>query len=306
MIVDFAALHPIETAIIYRYRRQVKAILPFILIIVEVEIGLFLLYNFANNLSRSWTTEGGGWSTHDCLMLILTFLFTGYGVLSNFFFVFYFVLVTTKYVRLKQRARLARLVEVESAMLKRINSKINPTTFRAEERLDGLWRRFQQCNSAISALYDEIRGLNCFWSRLISAYFVVYSAESCYLFYTYFFVPISTTFLEYILISVAVNFVAILLYVTLQCSKLVYRNCKAARQAERIGKRFSMEQSLAQFGVLNRLKVDLAAANYEAVLETVAFRLATGHQVNSRMFQLLFTYVSLLFMMVFKNNQNIQ
>ena len=121
-----------------------------------------------------------------------------------------------------------------------------------------------------------------------------------------FFVPISTTFLEYILISVAVNFVAILLYVTLQCSKLVYRNCKAARQAERIGKRFSMEQSLAQFGVLNRLKVDLAAANYEAVLETVAFRLATGHQVNSRMFQLFFTYVSLLFMMVFKNNQNIQ
>ena len=50
-------------------------------------------------------------------------------------------------------------------------------------------------------------------------------------------------------------------------------------------------------------KLDLMAANDD---EISSFTLVTGHQINSTMFQSVAMYTLMFFMIVFKDNENIQ
>lgn len=45
-------------------------------------------------------------------------------------------------------------------------------------------------------------------------------------------------------------------------------------------------------------KVEQMAANYRNIESVSAFRLSVGYEINSKMFQMLFTYTSLYFMMI--------
>ena len=57
-----------------------------------------------------------------------------------------------------------------------------------------------------------------------------------------------------------------------------------------------------QLGLRVRLRIDQLAASRRWVKKRVAFKLTTGQVINSQLFQFLFTYISVLFLELFKSS----
>lgn len=137
-------------------------------------------------------------------------------------------------------------------------------------------------------------------------------AEICYLTYAFFFVSSKVDLLSYILPSIAANFVVILSYITAQCSAIVNTSARVHRQTmkmavRRVAANAVLQEKNQKFKNFSRLwKIDLMAASDEDEETFSAFKLATGHLINSSMFQSVAMYTLMFFMIVFKNNENIQ
>src|SRR5699024_3962592 len=122
------------------------------------------------------------------------------------------------------------------------------------------WLRFKSLNLEILKLYDEIRGLNRFWSLYITIYFASYINEICCLAYAFFFVKSNLGFRKAFFLFFAVQFMAALVIITWECSKIVYKNCVAHRKSQRIALQL---QQVHRLRVRDMLKIDAMALNYQ-------------------------------------------
>src|SRR5699024_6803992 len=147
-------------------------------------------------------------------------------------------------------------------------------------------------------IFAEIKAQNRFWSRYMTIYFAVYIIEICYLAYIFLFVQSSLGFQKLFFIFIAAEFLILIIGVTLEGSKVVNKNCRMHKRMQRIALK---AQLLYRFNVRERLKMDQMAMNYRNV-SRICFTLLNGYRINSKMFQLIFYYITLLFMMIFRDS----
>ena len=281
-----------EAIQIYQLQSQVKKYLPYAVATISSQIGFFVVYNFFSSPNFKLN------SLRDFSMLVVVFPFIPYLLFTNFILIYYFVL-NSRYLRAKQKCIMKKLVSLEQRKL--VFSSTSET----------FWSNFRNLNSDLVTFNKELtKGQNCFWQKYLSIYFSIYMVEICYLTYCFFFLSKTVNLTSYILISAAVNFVIILFYVTLQCSKIVNTNVTVFRQTMRMAmlRVANYKGDKKEFRkVLNHLrKINLMAANEQFTREDVSFTLVTGHQINSTMFQTVAIYTLMFFMIVFKDNENIQ
>ena len=142
---------------------------------------------------------------------------------------------------------------------------------------------FQQIHNQIVALYQEISVHNNFWSKYLTCYFIVYMMEICYLFYGYLFVKMTQIFPQIVFGFFFVEFVLLLLYVTLACSRVVTLNNTMHQQCVHIGFVIKQNQLLP---VGDQLKIDLMRANTKNIPK-ICFKLINNYRVNSQMFEMV-------------------
>ncbi len=180
-----------------------------------------------------------------------------------------------------------------------------------------LLRFYRRLHLELAALFEHISRQNLFWRKYLTIYFFGYTVFSVYFLYIYFFyledsnaagVQLSWTMRHFFSLF-GVEYAALLLFVTWQCSKIARRNVLLHRRLITIGRRLQAQQQQQQqqqhgLTLADRLKGDQLAADRRDIekSKTGAFTLYTGYPINSRMFELLFSYLSVIFMMVFKDN----
>ena len=280
-----SALHSREGALIAAIHVMVKRGLPLVSFAFFTFLCIFCLSNFLpNSWSNSW---------HDYAMLAAFFPFIFYVVISNCLLMVYFC-VSAKYLSIKQKGRAAAFEDLlQSLMLK----------FNCRRSSRQPWRVFRRLNGEVSRLQnDEICGQNAFWSKYLSIYFLGYTILVCYFAYTFLYLDQALGWMKHFFSFFAFEFCAILLFVTLQCSNIVRRNVLLQRKSQKIG---LCLKKCTKLNICDVLKIDQMVANARNI-EKVSFQLITGHQINSKMFEMLFTYISLIFMMVFKNQEQIK
>ncbi len=162
------------------------------------------------------------------------------------------------------------------------------------------------------SLFEEIRLYNRFWAKYITSLFLVCCLEVCY--FAFIILIYSSTipgYQTFVFSFVAIILLFFLVFLTFLCSTLVYRSARLARQAQQVAMMLAANSvvlsnfqsaSSASFWHYRHLsglfKVDQMAANYRNIESVSAFRLSVGYEINSKMFQMLFTYTSLYFMMI--------
>ncbi|KAH9402504.1 hypothetical protein TYRP_016031 [Tyrophagus putrescentiae] len=238
-------------------------------------------------------------SVHDFLLLVVVFPFVPYLLFTNFILIYFFVL-TSRYLRAKQKCAAEKLKILEK----------NDQTLPSWKTSKTFWYNFQKLNSSSVAFQKELNGQNKFWQSFLSIYFSVYMVETCYLSYCFFFLSTTADITTCVIFSASCNFVVILFYVTLQCSRIVNTKVTMFRQTMRMAvqKVASDKKDLKEFKkvLCYLMKINLMAANEQFAGEDVSFTLITGHLINSTMFQSVATYTLMFFMIVFKDNENIQ
>ena len=147
-----------------------------------------------------------------------------------------------------------------------------------------LWRRLQEVNRQMLALFEEIRAQNRFWSKYLTIYFVVYIIEIVYLSYSYlFFDTAELGILQLFFPLFAVNFMLVLVLVTLECSQVVAKNCQLYRDMQRATAQL---QRIYPLRVGDQQVVDSMAANYRNV-PGICFKMLNNYRINSQMFQMV-------------------
>lgn len=282
-----------EVTRIYQLRTKVKTYLPYAVIIISLQVGFFILFNFFS--SPAFKLH----SVHDFLLLVVVFPFVPYLLFTNFILIYFFVL-TSRYLRAKQKCAAEKLKILEK----------NDQTLPSWKTSKTFWYNFQKLNSSSVAFQKELNGQNKFWQSFLSIYFSVYMVETCYLSYCFFFLSTTADITTCVIFSASCNFVVILFYVTLQCSRIVNTKVTMFRQTMRMAvqKVASDKKDLKEFKkvLCYLMKINLMAANEQFAGEDVSFTLITGHLINSTMFQSVATYTLMFFMIVFKDNENIQ
>ncbi len=86
-----------------------------------------------------------------------------------------------------------------------------------------------------------------------------------------------------------------LVFVTWQCSKIVHQNCQLHNAIYKLGVRFTFVYRLNTHELMT---IDSITANFRNV-KKVSFKLLNNYRVDSQMFQLLLTYSTTIFFMVF-------
>ncbi|KAH9397111.1 hypothetical protein TYRP_003417, partial [Tyrophagus putrescentiae] len=124
---------------------------------------------------------------------------------------------------------------------------------------------------------------NKFWCPYLTFFYTLYLLESCYYTYGFFFNKNNTIgfFLRIFFAVGAVYFLGMLVFVTWQCSKVVFQNCQIQKTAQKLAIRFSL---VYQLSIHEMMTIDAIAANYRYV-KKVSFKLLNNYRVDSRMFQ---------------------
>jgi len=213
--------------------------------------------------------------------------------LGNLFMLFYFLL-TTRYLQIRQRFK--------SAQLAALNHKLTQSRHRSS-MMHLLLLQFNSLTSAITTnIYREIRVHNHFWAKYLTVYFVVYIMETCYMAYAFLFIHTRNGFIRWFFAYFAWQFAAILLLVTYECSVIVYCNCRMQRQQQRFCRQYQAIGNCSnRLRVIDLLKFDSLAANQRSVAR-LTFTLSNNYRINSQMFELILSYISLLFMMILRRN----
>ncbi len=263
---------------------MVKRGLPLVSLPLFSLLCIFCLYHFLPNWSHlNW---------HDYALLAAFFPFMFYVVISNCLLMVYFC-VSAKYLSIKQKGRAAAFDELSRSLMNRNRPSRQP------------WRVFRRLNGEVFRLHDEIRAHNSFWGVYLSVYFLGYTILVCYFTYTFLYLGESLGWMKHFFSFFAFEYFAVLLYVTLQCSKIVRRNVLLYQKSQHIGLCLKQQQQQTKVSTVEMLKIDQMVANGKNI-EKVSFQLITGHPINSRMFELLFSYISIIWMMVFKNQEKVK
>ncbi len=275
----------------------------------------------------SFFQHWSGSLVHDFIMLPVTALFLYHATISNCMLMGLFC-VTTRFVGIRQRLMLAKggsflqqltgnggesiITFIKGSMRRKLKRAPALRATFSFSRLQ-LWRSYRWLHLELVALLEHISWQNLFWRKYLTIYFFGYTVFSVYFLYIYFFyledsnaagVQLSWTMRHFFSLF-GVEYAALLLFVTWQCSKIARRNVLLHRSLITIGRRLQAQQQ-QQHGLTlaDRLKSDQLAADRRDIekSKTGAFTLATGYPINSKMFEMLFSYLSVIFMMVFKDN----
>ena len=207
---------------------------------------------------------------------------------------FYFLMVV-RYVRIKQQCRRVKIAK----LLRRTQARLSTVKALSETNSHQLWTYFKRINVEMSAVHEEIRGHNQYWSKFITLYFVVYMMEICYLSYAFFFVPVPETSSKIFFGYFSVEFTLLLLYVTLECSRVVSLNVRMHRDCLRMALEFTKKaaggivlggNNVSKKGgvrlLAELLQLDDMAANSRNV-SRICFKWTNNYRINSQMFELV-------------------
>lgn len=197
-------------------------------------------------------------------------------ILGNFFMMFHF-LMTLRYIRIKQKRRLSQINKLNKLL--KIKEHFAIKDFK-------ILHRFKRIHNEIVTLYQEINAHNLFWSKYLTCYFVVYTMEICYLFYGYLFVKMTEIFPQIVFSFFFVEFALLLLYVTLECSRIVTLNNQMHQQC--LHTAFLIKQTKL-LKIRDQLKLDFIAANSKNIPK-ICFKLINNYRVNSQMFEMVKTF----------------
>ncbi len=282
-----------ETVRIAKLQAKVKQVLPIVATAVLALVGLYVLNNFFNNFNnqKSYTFQ-------DYIHFgVISIPFVPYMIFTNFFVIYFFIL-SCQYLRVKQKCTMEQLSSLEKREFSSSSSKVS----------NNFWNLFKKLNSITWTFQKKIASYNRFWSKYLSIYFLVYMMEICYLSYCFFFLSTTADLTSYVLILAAGNFVIILFYITLQCSKIDSARETVHRQTMRMAiRRFVKNDGKKEF-LKNLFEVEQKAAEHaDQCGETFySFTLVTGHKINSAMFETVALQTLMFFMIVFKESENIQ
>ena len=305
---DLAALPANEAAAILSFRRRARPLISLMMAALTVQAESFTLWNVYHHWSGFSPADiesltGSGVRLY--LLALSTALFFFYGNVSNLYMLYYFGLAV-RYIRVKQRCRKRRVAELAARIDQKIASSFtvsaagggqnnssaagsssnNNWTNRQKQLMNSfLWRRLQEVNRQMLALFEEIRAQNRFWSKYLTIYFVVYIIEIVYLSYSYLFLDTAElgVLLQLFFPLFAVNFMLVLVLVTLECSQVVAKNCHLYRDMQRATAQL---QQIYPLRVGDQLTVDSMAANYRNV-PGICFKMLNNYRINSQMFQMV-------------------
>lgn len=311
---DLAALPATEAAAILSFRRRARPLISLMMAAITLQAESFTLWNVYHHWSgfSPADIERTGSELRLYLLALSTALFFFYGNVSNLYMLYYFGLAV-RYVRVKQRCRRRRVAELAAQIDRKIASSftVSPagsagqnlagsfghntsaagtsswTNRQKQQQLlmnSSLWRRLQEVNRQMLALFEEIRAQNRFWSKYLTIYFVVYIIEIVYLSYSYLFLDTAELgILQLFFPLFAVNFMLVLVLVTLECSQVVAKNCQLYREMQRATAQL---QRIYPLRVGDQLVVDSMAANYRNV-PGICFKMLNNYRINSQMFQMV-------------------
>lgn len=219
-----------------------------------------------------------------------------------------------KYLKIKQDFLSKKLVSLadevasfESKMLEnadRVFSVNQNKNKLIAENHTYLTLKLQKIKTQLRALYEEVDLQDRFWNLYISLYFLVYDVEICYQAFVFLFGKSSDSAPNYYIARLncavmSVNFFAILLSITYQCSGVVKRNGAMSRQSQVLGRKLTMllisstngkeavPQNNANIRYIRELlKSDLDADNYKNI-GGICFRLLNDWRINSSMFEMV-------------------
>lgn len=189
---------------------------------------------------------------------------------------FYFVMSTT-YFRIRQKCKLVQLENFSKLDKKLANTKVKQTNTT-------IYWKFCSLFQEILNLYKEVSVQNHFWSKYLTAYFIVYIIAIVYLTYCFFFVKTSLDGIKKsFFLLFANNFMVILIIITLECSRIVRLNLKLHQKCMQV----SIQQlKLVSFNVREHIKIDQLIANYKFISQ-IGFRLLNSYQIDGNMFQMV-------------------
>lgn len=159
-----------------------------------------------------------------------------------------------------------------------------------------LWMRYMSLNRQMSLLCKNISAYSEFYSKYLSILYLLNIVVGCYFAFAFFTYRTDNSLLKAFFVAHVVHFLFILLFVTGQCSAIVYRNCRTHRIVQKLVVRFMVN---SQLDICQMLTIDGIAANYSSVKE-ISFKLLTNYRINSNMFQMLLYYTTMLLLMVFR------
>ena len=281
-----------ESTAIYAYRKKVLIFLAVTVLNTTLFISTLLFWC----LFQEWRG-----SFHDYLLLVITGLFIFYVQFSNILMILYFCVTTTRYLRIKLRFKTAALQKLAAEVRRKKRRK---TDYR-RKTFSELWTTFGQLHLQMVEFFSEIGGHHRFWSKYLTVYFAFFTVEICYFAFILFFVVIEEKLLAQCLNFIGAEFLLLLLYVTWQSSRILYQSGRMHRQAVQLALKMGQSAggSRKGFSLADHLKVNRMEDNHRSVATQSCFHLVTGQQINSKMFEMLFSYISLVFMMVFKNHK---
>lgn len=206
----------------------------------------------------------------------------------------FFFLMVVRYIRIKQQCIKVKVVKI---------LKKNQADFSTLKTTSGISHSrqtsFKRINAKMLSIYEEIKGQNQYWSKFITIYFAVYIMEICYLSYAFFFVPISEiTFSKYFFGFFSAEFTLLLLYVTLECSRVVSLNVQMYRDCLKMALEYTRKAGIGVvLGGNSRskrkvrllaelLQLDNMAANSQNV-NRICFKWTNNYRINSQMFELV-------------------
>ncbi len=128
-----------------------------------------------------------------------------------------------------------------------------------------MWNGLNNLNLETFRIFDEIKSHNSYWSKYTTVYFVVYILEICYLSYAFLFVPTNVGIKRLFFIFFTIEFILLLIYITLECSRVVTTNERMHRDMQQISLKFKTSLTITEL-----LKLDQMEANGKMCQEFVS------------------------------------
>ncbi len=214
--------------------------------------------------------------------------------------------MTARYILIKQKNYKQNVQQLSMFKMMPTQNICNKKVFLSVTKTPIiLWKQMTNINKKMAELFDEIKLFNSFWAKYLTFFYIFVVIEICYIAFILFFYPVDVGFQKHLFSVVGTQLLFFLNYVTWQCSHIVNRNVQLARKIQKIGIELIQQNKNninTPFLKLNdQLKFEQMVADFKNVESISSFCLIIGFEINSKMFQSLYTYISLFFMMILNN-----
>ena len=206
----------------------------------------------------------------------------------------YYLCVNTQYIYLKQKV----IKKQYQFLLKRISLFNHKTkNIFVVQSQNELWTKFINLNTKVFLLHKEISAHSKFWKTNLTVFYLIYLVNSSY--YAYAIFNDDVTSFSYIskiyFAIITFKYLFMLVFVTWQCSKIVLLNCRIHKITCKLGVKFSR---VCQLNFHKMMTIDAITAESRNV-KKVTFKLFNNYRVDIQMFEVLLTYSTTIFLMVF-------